>query len=184
MARAKAVSDVEPHQPAARRIEALRRYHASRPGKTRGKLNEALDRMRTGTTVILDPKKLKLNKASLAKEAEVSIHTLLKKEKTGERRFADVIARLESEKPNPKPGAKSDDERDQKIAELRSVVAEVGNDKLHLARQLDCIALGLLTTKQEAHELQQDNHEQLQELLLLRNRGVNQIPHSGPKRKR
>ncbi len=121
---------VDTRQPDVRRIEALRRYHASRPGKTRQKLNEAFDRMLAGTTVIVDPKHFRLNKATLAREAEISIHTLLKKEKTGERRFADVIARLESEKPNPKLASKSDDERDQKIAELRCIVADISNDKL------------------------------------------------------
>lgn len=140
--------------------------------------------MLAGTTVIVDPKNCRLNKATLAKEAEISIHTLLKKEKTGERRFADVIARLEAAKPDPKLAPKSDDERDQKIAELRCIVAEISNDKLDFARQLDRIALELLTTKQENDELRQDNHEQLQELLSLRNRVVTQVPRSGPRRKR
>jgi hypothetical protein len=182
--KAKPIDAVEASQLVDRRIVALRRYHASRPQKTREKLNEALDRMLAGTTVIVDPKNFKLNKATLAKEAGVSIHTLLKKEKTGGRRFAEVIARLESEKPSAKTTGKSDDERDQKIAELRSIVAEIGNDKLNLARQLDRVALELLTTKQEADELRQDNHEQLQELLSLKNRVVTQIPRSGPRRKR
>ena len=65
-----------------RRIEALRRYHASRPEKTRQKLNEALDRMIAGTTTVLDPKNFKSTKSNLAKEAEISIHTLLKREQT------------------------------------------------------------------------------------------------------
>lgn len=184
MAKTQPIIAIDTPQPASRRIAALRDYHASRPQKTREKLNEAFDRMLAGATVIIDPKNFKLNKATLAKEAGVSIHTLLKKEKTGERRFADVILRLESEKPNAKIAAKSDDERDQKIAELRSIVAEMGNDKLNLARQLDSVGLELLTTKEEADELRQDNHEQQQELLSLRNRVVAQIPHSGPRRKR
>ncbi len=184
MANPKPIIGVETRQPDVRRIEALRRYHASRPGKTRQKLNEAFDRMLAGTTVIVDPKHFRLNKATLAREAEISIHTLLKKEKTGERRFADVIARLESAKPNPKLASKSDDERDQKIAELRCIVADISNDKLNLARQLDRIALELLTTKQENDELRQENHEQLQELLSLRNRVVTHVSRSGPRRKR
>ena len=170
MAKAKRIVAVETPQPVDRRIAALRRYHASRPQRTHEKLNEALDRMLADATVIADPKNFKLNKATLAKEAGVSIHTLLKKEKTGELRFADVIARLESEKPSTKPTGKNDDERDQKIAELRSIVAEIGNDKLNLARQLDSVALELLTTKQEASELRQDNQELLQERILLKNR--------------
>jgi len=175
LAKAKRIVAVETIQRVDRRIAALRHYHASRPQKTREKLNEALDRMLAGATVIVDPKNFKLNKTTLAKEAGVSIHTLLKKEKTRELRFADVIARLESEKPNHKTAAKSDDERDQKIDELRSIVAEIGKDKLNLARQLDCVALELLTTKQEANELREDNQELLQELLLLKNRGATPI---------
>jgi hypothetical protein len=184
LTKAKRIVAVETPQPVDRRIAALRDYHASRPQKTREKLNEAFDRMLAGATVIVDPKNFKLNKATLAKEAAVSIHTLLKKEKTGGRRFADVLTRLELEKPSAKTAGKSDDERDQKIAELRFINAEIGKDKLTLARQLDSVALELLTTKQEADELRQDNHEQLQELLSLRNRVVTQIPRSDPRRKR
>jgi Fe2+ transport system protein B len=167
----------------ARRIEALRRYHSSRPGKTRQKLNDALDRMLSGETVILDRKRIKFNKSQLAKEAEVSIHTLLKKERTGERRFEDVLARLKVST-SRQSLTKTDDERDQKIAELRVIVVQIRNDKLNLARQLDRVALELLMTKQEADELRQENQEQLQELLSLRNRVVTQIPRSGPRRKR
>lgn len=184
MANPKPIIGVEIPQPDVRRIEALRRYHASRPEKTRQKLNEAFDRMLAGTTVIVDPKHFRLNKATLAREAGISIHTLLKKEKTGERRFADVIARLESARPNPKLAPKTDDERDQKIAELRCIVAEISKDKLNLARQLDLIALELLTIKQENDELKQNNHEQLQELLSLRNRVVTQVSRTGSRRKR
>lgn len=179
MAKAKRIVAVENPQLVDNRIAALRRYHASRPQKTREKLNEALDRLLAGATVIVDPKNFKLNKATLAKEAGVSIHTLLKKEKAGGLRFADVIARLESEKPNAKIAGKTDDERDQKIAELRSIVTEIGNDKLNLARELDRIALELLMTKQDADELRQDNQELLQELLLLKNRSVTPIRRGG-----
>jgi hypothetical protein len=88
------------------RIAALRHYHASRPIKTAEKLNEALDRMLAGTPVVLDPKKMKLNKAALAREAGVSIHTLLKREPNGTLRFRDVLTRLEScqqKTPYPSP---------------------------------------------------------------------------------
>ena len=170
--------------PSENRIEALRRYHASRPTKTREKLNSALDRMLAGTPEVLDPKKIKLNKAGLAREAGVSIHTLLKKEQNGKLRFQDVLNRLESSQGRRPPVGKTDDERDQKIAELRSIVSEVTSDKLKLARELDQTALQLLKANQEIEELRQDNQEHLQELLALRNRVVDHPTRAQQKRKR
>jgi hypothetical protein len=167
-----------------RRIEGLRRYHASRPEKTRQKLNEAFDRMVAGTTVVLDPKKFKLTKADLAREAEVNIHTLLKKERDGKFRFQSVLSRLESHQRKSPAGHNNGDEKDQKIMELRAIVSELKTDKLKLAHQLDQTALQLLEANQKMEELQQDNHEQLQELLSLRNRVVTHVLRSDPKRKR
>lgn len=170
--------------PSQKRIAALRQYHATRPAKTREKLNEALDRMLAGTPVILDPKKLKLNKAGLAKEAGVSIHTLLKRESNGTLRFRDVLASLESCQRKKPVLRQTDDERDQKIAELRSMVVELKEDKLKLALELDRTALQLLKTNQEMVELRQDHNEQLQELLALRNRVVAHATRVQPRRKR
>lgn len=170
--------------PSDKRIEALRRYHASRPTKTREKLNAALDRLLARTPEVLDPKKIKLNKAGLAREAGVSIHTLLKKEQNGKPRFQDVLSRLESSQGQRPPLRQTDDERDQKIAELRSMVAEVTDDKLKLARELDRTALQLLKANQEIEELRQDNQEQLQELLALRNRVVDHATRAQRKQKR
>lgn len=166
-----------------KRIIALRRYHASRPIKTAEKLNEALDRMLAGKPVVLDPKKIKFNKAALAKEAGVSIHTLLKREPNGSLRFGDVLTRLDScqrKRPVLRP---TEDERDQKITELRSMVAELTDDKLKLALELDRTALQLLESNQELKELREDNSEQLQELLALRNRVVDHPARAHRKRK-
>lgn len=166
------------------RIAALRRYHATRPEKTRGKLNEALDRMVAGVTEVIDPKKFKMNKASLAKEARISIHTLLKREQNGKLRFHDILARLESCQKKGRILRRTDDERDQRIAELRSIVAELTDDKLKLALELDRTSLQLLNSNQELEELRQDNSGQLQELLALRNRVVDHPARARRKRKR
>jgi hypothetical protein len=134
--------------------------------------------------VVLDPKKMKFNKAALAKEAGVSIHSLLKREPNGTLRFRDVLTRLEScqqKRPIPRP---TEDERDGKILELRSIVVELTDDKLKLALELDRTALQLLKSNQESEELRQENSEQLQELLALRNRVVDHPARAHPKRRR
>ena len=164
------------------RIAALQRYHAYRPIRTREKLHEALDRMISGTAVVLDPKKFKFNKAALAKEAGISIHTLLKKEENGNHRFQDILQRLEST--NITAPQKNDDERDRKINELRLLVAELTSDKLKLAQELDQTSVELLKANEDREELRQTNQEQSQELLSLRNRVVDLRTRSGSKKKR
>jgi hypothetical protein len=62
----------------ARKLAGLRRYHAERPAKTRLKLLEALDRMETGRTVVVDSG-FKWSKTTLALEAGVNIKTVVRK---------------------------------------------------------------------------------------------------------
>jgi hypothetical protein len=140
--------------------------------------------MLAGTPVVLNPQKMKFTKAALAKEAGVSIHTLLKREPNGTVRFGDVLTRLEScqrKRPVLRP---TEDERDQKITELRSMVTQLTDDKLKLALVLDRTALQLLESNEELKELREDNSEQLQELLVLRNRVVDHPTRARRKRKR
>src|SRR6266852_6180128 len=103
----------------AKKLAGLRRYHMSRPVKTRLKLLEALDRMESGQTVIVGPG-FSWRKSTLAREAGVNINTVLRKLPGGEWVFPEINERFESLREKRQPVADSADPRDAKIAELRT----------------------------------------------------------------
>lgn len=136
-----------------KRLAALREYHAKRPGKTRNKLTEALDRIESGNTVVLKTG-AKLTKTNLCLEAGVSIHTLLIKVKgTKRRRFAEVIKRYDrlviARRGNKDPG----DDKDEKIAELRALCSAANQDKQNMALEIDKLGMDLLKEREEVERL-------------------------------
>lgn len=136
-----------------RRISALREYHSKRPAVTRGKLLEALRRMESGNTVVLNAA-AKVNKTNLCLEAGISIHTLLAKDgATGKRKYADVIKRLEKLVTNKRGKNQPGDAKDEKIAELRAAYRAAVEDKVSMAREIDNLGMALLREKEEVVRL-------------------------------
>ena len=140
-------------KPEDRRLLALREYHAKRPEATREKLMEALDRIEHGNTVVLSPS-AKLNKTNLCLEAGVCVHTLLAKDRsTGNRRYADVLERLDKLVAEKRRARKSVDDRDEKISELRTACLSLTEDKSKMALEIDRIGMALLREKDEVARL-------------------------------
>lgn len=154
-----------------KRLAALRKHHAQRPVVTRSKLMEALDRIESGNTVVLESDG-KLTKTNLCREAGVNIHTLLVKDgKTGKRRYADVLKRFEALVTAKRRSGKAGDDKDEKIAELRAALRIANEDKVKMAREIDNIGMALLSEREEVKRLSsldEQNAELREEVRLLK----------------
>jgi chromosome segregation ATPase len=82
------------------------------------------------------------------------LHTLLSVDpKNGERRYADVLQRIEKLQ---KPGGIKEphgDDKDNKIAELREDIRSLSEDKVMMAREIDRLGMELLESKEEVARL-------------------------------
>ena len=135
-----------------KKLAGLRRYHLSRPVKTRLKLLEALDRMETGQTVIVDPG-FSWNKTMLAREAGVNINTLVRKLPGGGWAFPEINERFDKVKEKRKPVAGGSDPKDNKIAELRGEVDRLRNQNRQLALEVNRIGRQVLEERDRADRM-------------------------------
>ena len=79
---------------ANKKLVGLRRYHATRPVRTRLKLLEALDRMESGHTVVVG-REFKWSKTTLALEAGVNVNTVVRKLPGGQWVFPEINERFD-----------------------------------------------------------------------------------------
>jgi hypothetical protein len=152
-----------------KRLAALRKYHATRPTRTRNKLTEALDRIESGSTIILKPGD-KLTKTNVCLEAGVSIHTLLTKDmETKKHRYADVLRRYDRLVIAKRRNKESGDDKDEKIAELRALYSAANQDKLNMALEIDNLGMELLKEREEVERLRsfEEQNASLREELRL-----------------
>lgn len=131
-----------------RRLAGLRLYHQNRPLQTKQKLVEALERIATNSTIhVKSP--AKLTKSNLAREAQVSIHTLLSKDKTTkEWKFKEVLTKFQELKEG-KVKVAAEDVRDEKIAELRLLTSQLELDKRNQALEIDRLGIIVLEMRDE-----------------------------------
>ena len=135
-----------------KKLAGLRRYHAERPGKTRLKLLEALDRMESGQTVTVG-REFKWSKTTLAREAGVNINTLVRKLPSGEWAFPEINARFEQHKNRHRHVVTASDSRDAKIAELRSAVEMLREQNRLLALEINRMGQLVLEERERAERM-------------------------------
>jgi len=136
----------------ARRLAGLRRYHAERPAKTRLKLLEALDRLETGSTVVVGSG-FNWSKTTLALEAGVNINTVVRKLPGGQWAFPEINERFEELKSKRLQPAAGIDAREEKIAELRSEVERLKNQNRLLALEIDRLGRQVLQERDRADRM-------------------------------
>ena len=135
-----------------KRLAGLRRYHASRPIKTRLKLLEALDRMESGHTVVVGPG-FNWSKMTLAQEAGVNINTVVRKAHSGGWAFPEVNDRFKVLKQKRKRVVAAVDLGEQKIVELRTEVERLGNENRQLALEVNRIGRQVLEERDRADRM-------------------------------
>jgi hypothetical protein len=145
-----------------KRLAALREYHARRIIVTRKKLYEALDRIKSKTTVVIPPKS-KLTQKNLALEAEVSESTLIDLDPiTGVRRYADVLKCLKELRRDNTKIIIAQDDKEQKIEELRAELRLVREDKYNQALEIDRLGILLLSKTEEVERLEEVERQNAQ----------------------
>jgi hypothetical protein len=136
-----------------KKLVGLRRYHKSRPVKTRLKLLEALDRMESGCTVVVG-QEYKWSKATLAREAGVNVNTVVRKLRGGGGwAFPEINERFEKLKEKRHPVAGASDPRDAKITELRTEAERLRGQNRQLALEVNRIGRQILEERDRADRM-------------------------------
>ena len=136
---------------ANKKLAGLRRYHAARPARTRLKLLEALDRMESGQTVVVG-RESKWSKTTLAMEAGVNVNTVVRKLPGGQWVFPEINERFDQLK-GKRTSTASTDPREEKIAELRSEVERLKDQKRLLALEVNRIGKQILQERERADRM-------------------------------
>ena len=136
---------------ANKKLAGLRRYHAARPARTRLKLLEALDRMESGHTVVVG-RGFKWSKTTLAMEAGVNVNTVVRKLPGGQWVFPEINERFEQLK-GKRRSTTGSDQREEKIAELRSEVERLKDQKRLLALEVNRIGEQILQERERADRM-------------------------------
>ena len=136
---------------ANKKLAGLRRYHAARPARTRLKLLEALDRMESGHTVVVG-RGFKWSKTTLAMEAGVNVNTVVRKLPGGQWVFPEINERFDQLK-GKRRSTTGSDPREEKIAELRSEVERLKDQKRLLALEVNRIGEQILQERERANRM-------------------------------
>ncbi len=136
---------------ANKKLAGLRRYHAARPARTRLKLLEALDRMESGHTVVVG-REFKWSKTTLAMEAGVNVNTVVRKLPGGQWAFPEINERFDQLK-GKRRSTTGSDPREEKIAELRSEVERLKDQKRLLALEVNRIGEQILQERERADRM-------------------------------
>jgi len=136
---------------ANKKLAGLRRYHAARPARTRLKLLEALDRMESGHTVVVG-RGFKWSKTTLAMEAGVNVNTVVRKLPGGQWVFPEINERFDQLK-GKRRSTTGSDPREEKIAELRSEVERLKDQKRLLALEVNRIGEQILQERERADRM-------------------------------
>jgi hypothetical protein len=118
------------------KLVGLRRYQAGRPVQTQTKLLEALERMKSGRTLVVKPG-FSWSKATLAREALVNINTVVKKLPGGEWVFPEVNERFERHKRKHLRKREASDKGEKKIATVLSEVMELRKQNRQLTIEVN-----------------------------------------------
>jgi predicted nuclease with TOPRIM domain len=137
---------------AAKKLAGLRRYHADRPVKTRLKLLEALDRMESGHTVVVEPE-FNWSKTTLAREAGVNINTVVRKLPGGGWAFPEINERFDELKQKRQRVVTGSDAKEEKIAELRNEVERLQEQNRLLAVEINRIGRQVLEERDRADRM-------------------------------
>jgi hypothetical protein len=135
-----------------KKLAGLRRYQADRPVKTRLKLLEALDRMETGRTVVVDPG-FDWTKTTLAREAGVNINTVVRKLPGGAWAFPEINERFEEIKRKRRRVSASPDPKEAKILELRNELEALRGQNRLLALEINRIGRQVLEERERADRM-------------------------------
>ena len=138
--------------PANKKLAGLRRYHAARRARTRLKLLEALDRMESGHTVVVG-REFKWSKTTLALEAGVNVNTVVRKLPGGQWAFPEINERFDQFKVKRNRSTTGSDLREEKIAELRSEVERLKDQKRLLALEVNRIGEQILQERDRADRM-------------------------------
>lgn len=136
---------------ANKKLAGLRRYHAARPARTRLKLLEALDRMESGHTVVVG-REFEWSKTTLAMEADVNVNTVVRKLPGGQWVFPEINERFDQLK-RKRRSTTGSDPREEKIAELRSEVERLKDQKRLLALEVNRIGEQILQERERADRM-------------------------------
>jgi hypothetical protein len=136
---------------ANKKLAGLRRYHAARPARTRLKLLEALDRMESGHTVVVG-RGFKWSKTTLAMEAGANVNTVVRKLPGGQWVFPEINERFDQLK-GKRRSTTGSDPREEKIAELRSEVERLKDQKRLLALEVNRIGEQILQERERADRM-------------------------------
>jgi len=161
---------------ANKKLAGLRRYHAERPARTRLKLLEALDRMESGHTVVVG-REFKWSKTTLAMEAGVNVNTVVRKLPGGQWAFPEINERFDQLKGKRSRSTTGSDPREEKIAELRSEVERLKDQKRLLALELNRIGEQILQERERADRMaiyEQQNASLREEIRRIQ--GYGEIP--------
>jgi hypothetical protein len=135
-----------------KKLVGLRRYHTSRPVKTRLKLLEALDRMESGQTVVVGSG-FRWSKTTLAREAGININTLVRKLPNGQWAFPEINERFDRLKEKRQPIAGGPDPKYAKIAELRGEIERLRDQNRQLALEVNRIGRQVLEERERADRM-------------------------------
>src|SRR5258708_7256577 len=134
------------------KLVGLRRYQAGRPVQTQTKLLEALERMKSGRTLVVKPG-FSWSKATLAREASVNINTVVKKLPGGEWVFPEVNERFERHKRTHLRKREASDKGEKKIATVLSEVMELRKQNRQLTLEVNRLGRLILAERDRADRM-------------------------------
>jgi hypothetical protein len=134
------------------KLVGLRRYQAGRPVQTQTKLLEALERMKSGRTLVVKPG-FSWSKATLAREALVNINTVVKKLPGGEWVFPEVNERFERHKRKHLRKREASDKGEKKIATVLSEVMELRKQNRQLTIEVNRLGRLILAERDRADRM-------------------------------
>jgi hypothetical protein len=134
------------------KLVGLRRYQAGRPVQTQTKLLEALERMKSGRTLVVKPG-FSWSKATLAREASVNINTVVKKLPGGEWVFPEVNERFERHKRKHLRKREASDKGEKKIATVLSEVMELRKQNRQLTLEVNRLGRLILAERDRADRM-------------------------------
>jgi hypothetical protein len=136
----------------AGKLDGLLRYQAGRPVQTQAKLLEALQRMKSGRTLVVKPG-FSWSKATLAREASVNINTVVKKLPGGEWVFPEVNERFERHKRKHLQKREASDKGEKKIATVLSEVMELRKQNRQLTLEVNRLGRLILAERDRADRM-------------------------------
>jgi hypothetical protein len=134
------------------KLVGLRRYQAGRPVQTQTKLLEALERMKSGRTLVVKPG-FSWSKTTLAREAGVNINTVVRKLPSGEWAFPEVNQSFERLKQKLLRATAATDMEEKRAADLLREVKELREQNRQLALEVNRLGRLILHERDRADRM-------------------------------